>query len=270
MAEAARQRLPGAVQAVLLYGSSLRDDDDRDKLIDLYLLVESYRAAYANPLTRLANRLLPPNVYYLEAPFEGRTIRSKYSVVSLPQFARLVSPATLQSYFWARFTQPVRLLWVADETARQAVTGALVQAAVTTAGATLPLVGPNPDGRQLCVRAFQESYRTELRAERAGRANELYESAQAYYDRLAALAGEAAPKATAAGRWRWRRWAGKPLSVLRLLKAAFTFQDGGAYLLWKIERHSGVRETLTPWQRRHPILAASFLFWRLYRKGAFR
>jgi hypothetical protein len=40
--------------------------------------------------------------------------------------------------------------------------------------------------------------------------------------------------------------------------------------LWKIERHSGVSITLTPWQRRHPILASTVLFWQLYRKGAFR
>jgi hypothetical protein len=54
------------------------------------------------------------------------------------------------------------------------------------------------------------------------------------------------------------------------MKGAFTFKDGAGYLLWKIERHSGVRHDLTPWQRRHPILASSVLFWQLYRKGAFR
>jgi hypothetical protein len=60
------------------------------------------------------------------------------------------------------------------------------------------------------------------------------------------------------------------LSVARLVKAAFTFQDGAQYLLWKIERHSGVTIEVTPWQRRHPVLASSVLFWKLYRKGAFR
>jgi hypothetical protein len=42
------------------------------------------------------------------------------------------------------------------------------------------------------------------------------------------------------------------------------------YILWKIERHSGVKATATPWQRRHPLLAAPGLAWRLYRRGAFR
>ena len=71
-------------------------------------------------------------------------------------------------------------------------------------------------------------------------------------------------------RWRLRRYQGKLLSVLRLMKAAFTFTNGASYLLWKIERHSGVTIEVKPWQRRHPILASSVLFWKLYRKGAFR
>jgi hypothetical protein len=54
------------------------------------------------------------------------------------------------------------------------------------------------------------------------------------------------------------------------MKAAFTFDDGAVYILWKIERHSGVGIELSDWQRRHPILASTTLFWRLYRKGAFR
>jgi hypothetical protein len=63
---------------------------------------------------------------------------------------------------------------------------------------------------------------------------------------------------------------GKILSALRLAKAVFTFDGGVEYILWKIERHSGVRAHTTPWQRRHPLLAAPGLAWRLYRRGAFR
>ncbi len=71
-------------------------------------------------------------------------------------------------------------------------------------------------------------------------------------------------------RWRMRRLLGKSLHVLRLMKAAYTFTDGLDYILWKIEKHSGVRATPTPWQRRHPLMAAPALAWRLYRRGAFR
>ena len=70
--------------------------------------------------------------------------------------------------------------------------------------------------------------------------------------------------------WTMRRLAGKALHVLRLVKAAFTFENGLEYLLWKIQRHSGETVEVKDWQRRHPLLAAPGLALRLYRRGAFR
>ncbi len=276
-ADAARRRHEGAVIAVLFYGSCLRGVDAAEGVVDLYLLVESYRAVHANPLLRLAGALLPPNVYYLEAPHPGGVVRAKYAIVSLPHFERLVSPDTLHSYFWARFAQPTRLLWVKDAGVRARVAGALARAVRTTDEAARPLVPEAEPPRALFTRAFQESYRSELRSERGNRATDLCDSFAERYDRLGRLLlaeRPAAPDPTAAraaaARWQRRRMLGKALSVLRLVKAAFTFQDGAAYLSWKIERHSGVHQDLTDWQRRHPILASPALFWRLYRKGAFR
>jgi hypothetical protein len=70
--------------------------------------------------------------------------------------------------------------------------------------------------------------------------------------------------------WALRGVVGRALSVLRLAKGAFTFDGGLDYILWKIARHSGVTTAVAPWQRRHPLLAAPGLVWRLYRRGAFR
>lgn len=278
LAEAARRRHETAVVAVLLYGSCLRGGEV-DGIVDLYLLTDGYGAAYGNPLTRAANALLPPNVYYLETDFAGQKVRAKYAVVSLAQFQRLVSPQTLETYFWARFAQPARLVWARDQETRATVAAALARAVETTLGATLPLFADVPGPDVLWQRALDESYRTELRAERDGRAAEIYAHGADRYDRLAAIWLEQSPgrgtvpareQARAQGRWRRRRRSGKLRSVLRLVKAAFTFAGGASYILWKIERHSGVKHELTPWQRRHPILASTVLFWRLYRKGAFR
>jgi len=58
--------------------------------------------------------------------------------------------------------------------------------------------------------------------------------------------------------------------VLRLGKAAFTFNDPLDYVLWKVERHSGIHVEPTALQRRHPLLFAWPLLWRLYRRGGFR
>jgi hypothetical protein len=56
--------------------------------------------------------------------------------------------------------------------------------------------------------------------------------------------------------------------MLRLLKAAWTFEGATRYALWKIERHSGVHIPLTPWRERHPVLAAPGVLFRLWRQSA--
>jgi len=281
IAAAARQRHGTAIQAVMFYGSVLRDGEDRGKIVDLYLLADSYREVHAGRLMRCLNRLLPPNVYYLETPFEGRQVRAKYALMTLEDFERLTGPAAFHPYFWARFCQPTAVAWTSDDRVRERVLQALARSIMTLVAASRPLLPANLTARDFWVGAFQATYRTELRAEPPERAVQLYEAAAARYD---AIAGQVLPllpvpdsaaERTTATRWAARQWAGrrylgKLLSVLRLIKAAFTFQDGPDYLIWKISRHSGVEIELTPWQRRHPLLAAPGLFLRLYRQGAFR
>jgi hypothetical protein len=71
-------------------------------------------------------------------------------------------------------------------------------------------------------------------------------------------------------RWAGRGLLGKGLNVARLIKASFTFAGGIDYLLWKVERHSGVRIEPTPFLRRHPLLGIWGVAWRLWRRGGFR
>jgi hypothetical protein len=279
VADAARRRHGPGIAAVLFYGSCLRTGDDAEGIVDLYLLADSYEQVHRGRLMRVLNWLLPPNVYYVEAPFEGRTVRAKYALLTLAQFERLVEGRTLQSYFWARFAQPTVVLWARAPAVRQRVTRALATAVATTAQETRPLLDPDASRRGVWGRAFYEAYRTELRAEAPERGLALYEAFAERYDALTEILfgrGAAPPlearkvRRRAERKWRRRRIVGKTLSVLRLMKSAFTFEDGATYLAWKIERHSGVSFELTPWQKRHPILASGTLFWRIYRAGGFR
>ena len=282
--EAARQR-HGGVAAVLFYGSCLRDTDtkqgsdqeDDDNIADLYLLVDTYRAAYDRWLPAFFNWVLPPNVSYIEAEHEGRTVRAKYAVMTLEHFERGAA-RWLHPYVWARFAQPCRLAYQRDEAIAERVGAALASAVRTLAREVGPLI-PDPSGSAaLWVGAFRRTYRVELRAEEPGRAQQLYEADRNHYDTATAylraenMLATAGARARAAAQLKWavRRPWGKILSVARLAKAAFTFRDGVTYILWKIERHSGVSVTPTPWQRRHPILASTTLFWRLYAMGAFK
>jgi predicted nucleotidyltransferase len=279
VADAARRRHGPGIVAVLFYGSCLRGGNDVGNIVDLYLLADSYEEVHRSLLMRILNRLLPPNVYYIEVPFAGRTVRAKYALLTLEQFERLVDQRTLQSYFWARFAQPTVVLWAREPAIRARITRALATAVLTTARQTRLLLDRDAALDTLWARAFREAYGTELRAEARERGVALYEAFAARYDAITqmihcpehALPAEALERRRQAERkWRRRRIVGKTLSVLRLMKSAFTFEDGAAYLVWKIERHSGVRFELTPWQKRHPILASGTLFWRIYRAGGFR
>lgn len=290
-ADEVRRRLGPAVVAVLFYGSCLRTGEDAGRVIDLYVLVADYRSAYPRLLPALLNALLPPNVYHLEVDCGERTARAKYAVVSLKRFLRDASRGAGQPDIWGRFAQPTALVYASDEKTERAVIGALADAVETLVAETAPLMPVEFTPREFWTRAFSENYRSELRAERPTRADELYAAFAERYDGLSRLIlgaatpeGDSRPQETSPrlrlspspiARWRarllWRkrRFLGKPLSVLRLAKAAFTFDEGADYILWKIEEHSGVRVSLTPWQKRHPLLTASLLFWRLYRRGAF-
>jgi len=275
IAAAARDRHPGTL-AVLFYGSCLRSGSDEGGLVDLYLLVESYRQAHRNPLSALGNRLLPPNVYYIETAFEGRTVRAKYAVVTLSALETLVTARTFHPYFWARFAQPTGLLWSDGEQTTGRVNKLLARAVNTLARESRPLLESYGGPQDLFIRAFAETYRTELRAEGASRAAEMVAHYETRYRRLGAILLRELPnpgprdRARAQRQWRGRRLLGKFLSVARLTKAAFTFAGGQGYLLWKIERHSGVRVEPRAWEQRHPLLSAPFLAWRIYRKGGFR
>src|SRR5438874_5849071 len=84
MAAALAALYPGAARAVLFYGSCLRERQLEGLMLDFYLIVSSYEAAYAKRWLRTANRLIPPNVF----PFEHRGLTAKYAVLSEADFAR--------------------------------------------------------------------------------------------------------------------------------------------------------------------------------------
>src|SRR5437868_7151589 len=108
---AARQGAAG--RAVLFYGSCLREETLEGRMLDFYLIVADYRAAYAKPWLALANRLVPPNVFY----FEHDGLVAKYAVLSEADFAHECSPDAWTVSTAARFAQPSRLVWSANAAA---------------------------------------------------------------------------------------------------------------------------------------------------------
>jgi hypothetical protein len=281
-----------AAQAILFYGSCLRKGDEFEGLVDLYLLVDDYRAAFGSRIQAFLNSLLPPNVYYLETESGGQVIRAKYAVLSLGDYQKGTSGRWFHSYLWGRFCQPTALLFARSDRVKALVHNGLAQSVLTFVGRVLPRVETEFNAERLWRSGLELSYRAELRAEPPERRAGLFDAAPEYYEETAAAALDALPFAVeivdnagfvryrhnVSGRvrilsrftWGLRIWQGKLLSVLRLLKAITTFDGGVDYILWKIHRHTGVSVTVGPRLKRHPFLAMWVLSWRLYRRGGFR
>jgi hypothetical protein len=164
-------------------------------------------------------------------------------------------------------------------------------AIATTIRRVLPLLPPEFDTGMLWATALSASYRTELRPEPPAAAQNLVAANLERYRIVTRLVasrhGDFEPVTDSTADcyrcglseytrwqcrqvWRVRRLQGKTINLLRIMKAAFTFDGGVDYVLWKIERHSGIKVEPTPMLRRHPLLACWPTVWRLYRAGAFR
>ncbi|HEV2596501.1 MAG TPA: hypothetical protein VGU01_15020 [Sphingomicrobium sp.] len=254
-----------ASRAVLFYGSCLRQGELEGLMLDFYLVVSNYRAAYGKAWLAIANRLIPPNVFY----FEHGGLVGKYAVLSERDFARLNGPETASVSVWARFAQPSRLVWSANDEARERVIDAVTRAAPTLLAAAGRKAGEQ--SIDWWKRAFALTYSAELRAEPKGRASSVVDLDPGRYARFSGPAiAELAGVKTRQPSWAFRRAVGKLLSVARLAKASLTFAGGADYIAWKINRHADSEIRLRPWQRKHPLLAGISLLPRLLKSGAVR
>ena len=282
------ERAEGRVAAVLFYGSALRDKA-LDGVLDFYVLLDRCADWPGSRLAALANRLLPPNVGYVEADIDGRPLRAKYAVMTVAQFRHAMSVHRIDTTMWARFSQPCACLFARSEADRAEVRDAVGDAVVAAAKWAALLGPPSADAATFWRALYLRTYAAELRVERKSRGADLLAHDAPRFVRLLPLAwqaggvgfvqasdGQLQPRLTdddrSAGerRWRLRQRLGRPLNLLRLLKAALTFDNATDYVAWKVERHSGYRIEPTAFQRRHPLLAAPGIYWRLRRLGVLR
>ncbi len=291
-----RCRHPAAI-AVLFYGSCLWNFEQQmllkdDQLFDFYVIVPSYRQDNQSILKSVLNWLLPPNVYYVQTNDEEKVRQAKYALISIDQFRKGASGSSLQPAIWARFSQPVRLVFLHHEHDRPSIVQILSQAVTTMICQTVPLLGSHFTPHDIWVRAFQETYKAEIRVEKTARIIELYRRSERYYQQtaLAILGNKPAnlnitdtttnsevtfihnisylsliiKRYNARLTWLGRRIAGKFLNFMRLIKALFTFQDAVAYAVWKMQRHTGQKINIPAWCYRYPVLAIPVFVWRYY------
>ncbi len=279
-----------AVRTVVFYGSCLQKGDIFDGLVDLYIIVDSYRNAFGAGLEAMAARLIPPNVYYIESACNGKRIRSKYAVISMWHLRRAVSMKWFHSYFWARFCQPSALVYTADKKVADELAETCANSVMTMLTRIIPCNNTEFTTTDLWKKGLNLTYSAELRPERPERVEKLVDLESEWFEAVTEPAMNALPfKVVRLNKtrpvrwkalvnrgtrffcrlaWRARRIQGKCLSIVRLAKAAFTFKGGVDYIVWKIERHSGVTVEVSPFLRRHPILAMVTLSLRIFKSGS--
>ncbi len=288
LAAALRAQHGEGVAAVLYYGSCLRAGNAGDGIADFYVLVDRYRDAGMGWLRAGLNRLLPPNVFYLETSWQHTTLRAKYAVISVAQFQHGVTGGWWLPYLWGRFAQPSGVLWCREPALEQSIYAWLEHALQYFVSQCAPLLPASFDAEQLWQTGLSCSYRTELRAERSDRILGLFAYWPDYYraqtQRALSAAGwldavkdgqfqvsiPAAPRRRCRWRWRARIAVGKPLALLRLIKSLLTFRGALDYAVWKIERHSGQQVALPGYARRWPLLGGWVVLWQLLRRGSLR
>ena len=287
LVDALKSQLGDALRAVVLYGSTRRNDDVGDGLVDLMAVVTDYRSAHRQRLPAILNRLMPPNVYYLEAGDHSARVRCKWILVSRRTLDRRMRGG-LDGYFWARFTQPCRCVWAADEPARAELAEWRAAAAVHFARRAAGIAPGDLTAAEFWRRAIAATYACELRPEPPEAATRLVARDPVFWEALSrellpqigdVERGDGVTYRVRPGRtrrfgawveWRARRVWSKALNFMRLLKATGTFANGVDYLCWKIERHSGVRIEPTETMRRHPRRSAAGLIWKMWRSGALK
>ena len=265
MVDHLKQTYGSEVQAVVFYGSCLRQNTDVDLILDFYVLVDKLNPALSNPVSAFFCALLPPNVYYHELSYEDRVVRAKVAVMAVGAFVRQTAESTFASALWARFAQPAAITYAANEKIRSVIEKALARAVTALFTKTLPLMAGPFTVRDLWVKAFRATYRAELRPESQNKADELVDADLARYGQVGGAAlsvlgvdpySPRFVKPSAIWIWRLRGGWGRLLNGLRLIKAAFTFRGGLDYAAWKLARHSDDPVELTDEERARPLRTA--------------
>jgi hypothetical protein len=258
-------------RAVLFYGSNLRTGS-LEGVLDFYVL-----------LPGTEEPAIWPTVSYHERAHENETLRAKVATMRLATFALAAGGELTDTTIWARFVQPSALVWTADGEAQGEVVAAIA-AACATAARLAAALGPESGTAEDYWRAlFRATYSAEFRVEKSGRENDILSVNAAHFAGLLPLAWGAGgiPVSIAGERltpdlphwqrgvilkwWARRRRMGKPLNLLRLVKASTTFEGAARYAAWKIERHTGMPVEVTPLRERYPLLAAPQVLWDLWR-----
>jgi hypothetical protein len=266
--------------AVVLYGSCLWSEvRGPTSQPDFFVLVDSLRAWHCGILPSLLNAVLPPSIYRLRAA----GLEAKVSVLSTAQLARHCSSAAPDLHHLGRFSKRIALVWSRDAEARARVVSAQRAALETLAPLALARCPSTVQLDEFMQTLLRLSYEAEVRIVEHGKAAALFEIEREHYRAIGRelLVGLGAEPSGALHYRVARGRAARPIeverrlrrsrrrAVLRWPKYLLTYDGWLDYLLAKLAR-AGSPVSLTPRQRRYPLILALPVLWRLARAKRLR
>jgi hypothetical protein len=197
----------------------------------------------------------------------------KASVLSAAALRRATAPRRKDQFVAGRLFQDVHLVWAKDESSVRDMATAIESARRVTLDWVAPDLADRFDTAGYVRQLFRTSFRFEVRPETRGRADALYE-AQAerllpiFDGVLSALVAEGRLEDRGGGAFSLRRPVSRAQTTRRRLflewsrvratarwpKHALTFDGWLDYVVRKAERHSGETISLTPLERRFPLI----------------
>jgi hypothetical protein len=282
-----------SVLGALFFGSrKTRAGHDAWSAYDLFVLTRDYRGFYRSlkargslrrgpALVTALNKVLPPNQISLMARSAEAPAIAKCAVISLTTLERETSERRRDHFCAGRLFQPTELLYARDAGTEDRILAALANAHMLTLSWVRPWLPEAFDVEAYCRTLLRVSLSREIRPEPEGRAEALWSVQRDYLTAVYGLllddyarAGELEP--VDSGRYRLARpvtqgervrlevYFGRSLmrATERWFKYVVTFDDWLDYILRKAQRHTGREITLTPRERRLPLV---FLWPRLVR-----
>lgn len=272
------------IRAVLLFGSRMvQASPDRYSAYDLVVVVERYRPFYealvraglssrSPALQSALNRVLAPNVIAVAPDGWENGPVAKIMVLEPDAFALELSPRSPDHFLKGRLIQKVAVLHAREDRALAWVEGLLEEARGGVLGWAGPSLGASFTVTEAGRRMLQRSYAAEVRPEAGDRVLEVFESQRPFLEAsltrvlerevaggLLARDGERyrfvrPPDARHERRVRLYFLRSKARATARWLKHMATFDNWLDYIARKVERRTGMRVEITPWERRLPYL----------------
>jgi hypothetical protein len=261
-----------AVRAVLLYGSCLWPSvRGHGSAPDFLVIVDSLRAFHGSFGSAVLGSVLPPSVYRLRSG----AAYAKLSITTAAQLRSQCAAGGKDLHLAGRLSKRVAVLWARDADSRALVVDARVAALRTLAPLALARLDSRVAVDEFMLALLRLSYESEIRIVEPTKVAALFAAEREHYRAVAkALLSElgarpdgaellvparaVAPRARLARRIaRSRRRA-----LLRLPKYLITYDGWLDYLLKKLARTGGP-VALNNWQRRHPLIFALPVLYRL-------